>query len=130
MLLVSDTILLPLLRNPNYFVPLVWEGHLSLTASLLFWERQLYVGSQTNRILPIAIVFLKHPGLSEMLCELKSPPCMWTLGDVAKWLILILPEDHFCFPSLGKRTNLKREQIWPYEHMPLNILRVLIHNFF
>lgn len=64
-----------------------------------FWEKQPYGGSQTNRIPPIAIVFLKHWGPSEMLCELKPPPSIGISGDVVKWLILILPEDHFSFPS-------------------------------
>lgn len=94
--------------EPNLFFPLLREGHLSLTASLCFGERQSYVGSQTNRILPIAIVFLKQSGPSEMLCEVKPPPSIGILGDVAKWLILVLPEDHFSLlGTVTIKTNFK-----------------------
>lgn len=60
-----------LVWEPKILCSLVWERHLSLTDSLLFWERQPYAGSKTSRILLTAIVFLKHPNPSEMLCELK-----------------------------------------------------------
>lgn len=125
--------------KPNLLCSLVWERHLTLTDSLLFWERQPCAGSQTNRILPTAIVFLKHPSPSEMLCQLKSLPSTRTLGDVAKWLILILPEDRFSFLSLAQSPweqilskcphylSMLRaggflwvsseKQIWPYEPM-------------
>lgn len=84
--------------------PLVWEGLLFLTGSLLFWRMQPHIGFQTSRILLTAVVFLKHPGPSEMSYELKLPGFISNLADVVQWFIKVLPEDVFLIPSIDTVT--------------------------